>query len=74
MRRCILKISTKRQRDKKAEEKDHILDKFKDLGTEFLKPVFDALGGETDYENLKIIRLYYLGKEKTRRNHFQRDV
>ncbi len=44
-----------------SEQKDHILDKFEDLGTEFLKPVFDALGGETDYEDLKIIRLYYLG-------------
>ena len=29
------------------------------FGTEFLKPVFDALGGEIDYEELKIIRLYF---------------
>ena len=42
-----------------SEQKDHVLDKFKDLGTEFLKPVFDALGGEIDYEELKIIRLYF---------------
>lgn len=41
------------------EQKDHVLDKFEDLGTEFLKPVFDALGGEIDYEELKIIRLYF---------------
>lgn len=46
-----------------SEQKDHVLDKFEDLGTEFLKPVFDALGGEIDYEELKIIRLYYLGKK-----------
>ena len=42
-----------------SEQKNHILDKFEDLGTEFLKPVFDALGGEIDYEELKIIRLYF---------------
>jgi ATP-dependent DNA helicase RecQ len=47
-----------------SEQKDHVLDKFEDLGTEFLKPVFDALGGEIDYKELKIIRLYYLGSVK----------
>ncbi|MBW2079982.1 MAG: DNA helicase RecQ [Deltaproteobacteria bacterium] len=46
-----------------SEQKNHILDKFEDLGTEFLKPVFDSLGGEIDYAELKIIRLYYLSKK-----------
>ena len=42
------------------EETDDILHKFEQFGTEFLKPVFDALGGEIDYEELRILRLYYL--------------
>jgi len=46
-----------------SEQKDHILDRFNELGTEFLKPVFDALGGEIDYEELKILRLYYLSRK-----------
>lgn len=32
-------------------------------GVEFLRPVFDELGGSIDYAELKIIRLYYLSEE-----------
>jgi len=46
-----------------SEQKKFVLDKFEQFGIERLKPVLDTLGGEIDYEELKILRLYYLGKE-----------
>jgi len=43
---------------------DHKLGKvmkaFEDLGPDLLRPVFDALSGEIGYEDLKVLRLYYL--------------
>jgi len=44
------------------EDKRFIFDRFDEFGTERLKPVFDSLGGEVDYEELKILRLYYIGR------------
>jgi ATP-dependent DNA helicase RecQ len=41
-----------------------VLDTFKRLGSEFLKPVFEALGGKITYRELKIFRLYYLIKNR----------
>ena len=46
-----------------SEQKEFVLNKFEEFGIERLKPALDALGGEIDYEELKILRLYYLGKE-----------
>jgi len=40
-----------------------VLGHFERLGTEFLRPIFDALNGEIDYEELKTLRLYYLSRE-----------
>ena len=37
-----------------------VIKAFKRLGTEFLKPVFDAFDGEFDYDELHIVRLYSL--------------
>ncbi|MFH1243802.1 MAG: RQC domain-containing protein, partial [Pseudomonadota bacterium] len=51
-----------------SEQRELILDRFAQLGTEFLRPVFDAFGGEVDYEELKILRLYYLGRKGTEEN------
>ena len=45
------------------EQKRSIFDRFDEFGTERLKPVFDSLDGEVDYENLKILRLYYIGRK-----------
>ena len=33
---------------------------FESLGTEYLKPVFEELNGAVSYDDLKILRLYYL--------------
>jgi ATP-dependent DNA helicase RecQ len=35
---------------------------FDEAGTEYLRPVFDKLNGEVDYDELKILRLIYLCK------------
>ena len=37
-----------------------VLDAFRRRGTDYLKPAHDALNGQIDYENLKILRVYYL--------------
>lgn len=45
------------------DQRNLALETFERLGTEFLKPVFDVLGGAIDYEELKILRLHLLSKE-----------
>lgn len=42
------------------DQKTAVLETFDRLGSELLRPVFDALNGDVDYEELKILRLYYL--------------
>jgi ATP-dependent DNA helicase RecQ len=37
---------------------------FDDLGVEYLKPVFDKLNGAVNYNELKILRLVYLGRDR----------
>ena len=37
-----------------------MLEAFKKLGAERLKPVFEELGGTISYDELKILRLHYL--------------
>ena len=36
------------------------LNAFKVLGTDYLKPVYEDLEGAVNYDDLKILRLYYL--------------
>jgi ATP-dependent DNA helicase RecQ len=36
---------------------------FDELGTDFLRPVFDKLNGALDYDELKLLRLCYLTQE-----------
>lgn len=36
---------------------------FDNLGTDYLKPVFEELGGAVDYDTLQVCRLYYLSSE-----------
>ena len=47
-----------------AAHKARAVQAFEKKGTEFLKPAFDALGGEISYDELKILRLYSLSKNK----------
>ncbi len=37
---------------------------FDELGTAFLKPVFDKLNGALDYNELKILRICYLSQDE----------
>jgi ATP-dependent DNA helicase RecQ len=43
-----------------AEQNDRVIKAFDRLGAEYLKPVFDVFDGKIDYEDLKVLRLYYL--------------
>ena len=45
------------------DQRKHVLDHFKRLGAEYLKPVSDALNGGIGYEELRLLRLYYLSSE-----------
>ncbi len=42
--------------------KDAVLNTFAGSGTDFLRPVFEAFNGEINYDELKVLRLYYLFK------------
>lgn len=37
---------------------------FAEIGPELLRPVYDALGGEIGYEDLRVLRLYYLALQR----------
>jgi ATP-dependent DNA helicase RecQ len=41
-----------------------VFDAFDEAGADFLKPAFDRLNGTVSYEDLKILRLLYLIREK----------
>lgn len=51
----FLKLSTIPQ-----SQADIVIEAFDRLGTEYLKPVFEALNEEVNYDELRILRLYYL--------------
>jgi ATP-dependent DNA helicase RecQ len=54
-----------------TEKQSEVMDAFANNGTELLRTVFDALNGNVDYEELKIVRLYYLfknNKNESRQN------
>jgi ATP-dependent DNA helicase RecQ len=38
----------------------NVIDAFESLGTNYLKPIYEELGGTVNYDDLKIMRLYYL--------------
>lgn len=44
------------------DQKQLVLECFEKLGVEYLKPVFEELGGEISYDELHILRLFYLAK------------
>ncbi len=43
-------------------QQTRVLEKFEQLGTERLRPVYDAFDGEISYEELHLLRLYYLSR------------
>ena len=45
------------------EQKEKVLEAFKDLGTEMLRPVFDLFNQEISYDELHLLRLYYISKK-----------
>jgi len=46
-----------------VDKKKAVLKTFDQCGSEYLKPAFDFLKGEVDYDELKILRLYHLIKK-----------
>ncbi|MEW6402007.1 MAG: DNA helicase RecQ [Chloroflexota bacterium] len=38
----------------------NVMEAFKSLGTEYLKPVYEELDGAVNYDDLRLLRLYYL--------------
>ena len=47
-----------------SDEQQVVMQAFDELGTEFLRPVFDQLGGKINYDELKILRLLYISSRK----------
>ena len=47
-----------------AQAQEKIIAAFEELGTDFLKPVFEKLHGEISYEELKVMRLIALSKSQ----------
>jgi len=57
-----------------ADEKNAALKAFDQCGSEYLKPVFDVLNGAVSYDDLKILRLYYLIKNDAARQSLNHDT
>ncbi|HEX3033917.1 MAG TPA: RecQ family ATP-dependent DNA helicase, partial [Thermodesulfobacteriota bacterium] len=47
-----------------SDQQAAVLKAFDRLGSEYLRPVFDALNGKISYDELRILHLYYLSKRK----------
>lgn len=47
-----------------AEERERVLETFAEEGTAYLRPVFDALEGTVDYDELALLRLYFVSREQ----------
>ena len=45
------------------EQREAALDAFRELGTDYLKPVFERLNGTVSYDDLKVLRLYCMSKQ-----------
>ena len=50
--------------DLPGEQQEAALQAFEQLGSKYLKPVFEQLGGAVTYDNLKILRLHFLSSQK----------
>jgi ATP-dependent DNA helicase RecQ len=47
------------------EKQQTVLEAFKKVGAERLKPIFEALNETVNYDDLKILRLYYLSRKES---------
>jgi ATP-dependent DNA helicase RecQ len=45
------------------DQKNAVIKAFERCGSDYLKPAYDALNGEISYDDLKLLRLYYLAKK-----------
>jgi ATP-dependent DNA helicase RecQ len=43
-----------------SDQTEQVLEAFSKAGTDYLKPAYDALEGRIDYEDLKVLRVYYM--------------
>jgi ATP-dependent DNA helicase RecQ len=59
---CTELSSCSQLNEKERQKVYHLFDR---LGTELLRPVFEALNGKVDYEELTLMRIIYLNREKT---------
>ena len=50
--------------DLPVEQQEAALQAFEQLGSKYLKPVFEQLGGKVTYDDLKILRLHFLSSHK----------
>ena len=50
--------------DLPGEQQEAALQAFEQLGSKYLKPVFEQLGGAVTYDDLKILRLHFLSRQK----------
>jgi ATP-dependent DNA helicase RecQ len=46
---------------------DLVLKKFEELGTEKLSPIFDSLNGKIDYNELHLLRIYFIAERLKRK-------
>jgi len=46
-----------------GKQQEAVLEAFKDLGSDYLRPVFDRLNGEVNFNELKVLRLRFLAKK-----------
>ncbi|MBC8525270.1 MAG: DNA helicase RecQ [Candidatus Cloacimonetes bacterium] len=56
----ILQLSTIQ-----PQQQAFVLENFDQVGTTYLKPIFDLFNGKVNYDELKLLRLYYLSKKKS---------
>jgi len=45
-----------------SDQNEQVLDAFHQLGTAYLRPVFEYFDAAIDYEDLKVLRLFYLSR------------
>jgi ATP-dependent DNA helicase RecQ len=50
------------------DQKNVVLKAFDQCGSDYLKPAFEALDGAVSYDDLKLLRLYYLAQKNRARN------
>ena len=46
------------------DEQQAVMEVFDEIGSVFLKPVHERLGGKIDYDELRILRLMYLSRDE----------